>query len=122
MHSDVKEAVMWPLAKSGTPVLHQDDIDGIRSLYGIWEINVDLTFVVPLNPQLQWLLLWWLWDIITNWILSSRYDCAIADEGTIRVKYYHAQKSKGNNLVSSKSPHTHEEVTQEVTSSLLING
>lgn len=35
MHSDVKEAVMWPLAKSGTPVLHQDDIDGIHSLYGI---------------------------------------------------------------------------------------
>lgn len=34
-HSDVKEAVMWPLAKSGRPVLHQDDIDGIHSLYGM---------------------------------------------------------------------------------------
>lgn len=33
-HSDVKEAVMWPIAKSGRPVLHQDDIDGIHSLYG----------------------------------------------------------------------------------------
>lgn len=33
-HSDVKEAVMWPLAKFGRPVLHQDDIDGIHSLYG----------------------------------------------------------------------------------------
>ena len=34
-HSDVKDAVMWPLAKFGTPVLHQDDIDGIHSLYGM---------------------------------------------------------------------------------------
>lgn len=53
-HSDVQEAVMWPLAKSGTPVLHQDDIDGIRSLYGMWEKkNVHLSLVVSLNPQLQ---------------------------------------------------------------------
>lgn len=33
-HSDVKDAVMWPLAKNGNPKLDQDDIDGIISLYG----------------------------------------------------------------------------------------
>lgn len=33
-HSDVKGTVMWPTASRGTPKLHQDDIDGIRSLYG----------------------------------------------------------------------------------------
>lgn len=33
-HSDVKGAVMWPTASRGTPKLHKDDIDGVRSLYG----------------------------------------------------------------------------------------
>ena len=33
-HSNVRGSVMWPLARSGTPVMHQDDIDGINSLYG----------------------------------------------------------------------------------------
>lgn len=33
-HSNVQGAVMWPLARNGRPVLHQDDIDGINSLYG----------------------------------------------------------------------------------------
>ena len=36
-HSDVKGTVMWPTASRGTPKLHQDDIDGIRSLYGMWK-------------------------------------------------------------------------------------
>lgn len=34
-HSDVKGTVMWPTASRGTPKLHQDDIDGIRSIYGV---------------------------------------------------------------------------------------
>ena len=25
---------MWPTARKGRPILHKDDIDGIRSLYG----------------------------------------------------------------------------------------
>ena len=33
-HSNVRGSVMWPNAKSGAPTLHQDDINGIRSLYG----------------------------------------------------------------------------------------
>ena len=33
-HSNVQGAVMWPTAKTGTPRLHQDDINGIKSLYG----------------------------------------------------------------------------------------
>lgn len=33
-HSDVKGSVMWPTASTGAPTLHQDDINGIRSLYG----------------------------------------------------------------------------------------
>lgn len=33
-HSDVKDSVMWPLARNGKPVLDQDDIDAINSLYG----------------------------------------------------------------------------------------
>lgn len=33
-HSDVKDSVMWPTARKGRPILHKDDIDGIRSLYG----------------------------------------------------------------------------------------
>ena len=33
-HSDVKGSIMWPTANRGTPTLHQDDINGIRSLYG----------------------------------------------------------------------------------------
>lgn len=33
-HSNVKGSVMWPTASKGTPKLHQDDIKGIRSLYG----------------------------------------------------------------------------------------
>lgn len=33
-HSTVKGSVMWPTAKKGRPTLHQDDINGIRSLYG----------------------------------------------------------------------------------------
>ncbi|XP_078381219.1 collagenase 3-like [Oculina patagonica] len=33
-HSNVKGSVMWPTAKTGWPTLHQDDINGIRSLYG----------------------------------------------------------------------------------------
>lgn len=32
-HSNVKGSVMYPLAKIGRPVLHNDDINGIRSLY-----------------------------------------------------------------------------------------
>ena len=33
-HSNVKGSIMWPTAKKGTPTLHSDDINGIRSLYG----------------------------------------------------------------------------------------
>ena len=33
-HSNVKGSIMWPTAKKGTPTLHQDDINGIRYLYG----------------------------------------------------------------------------------------
>ena len=33
-HSNVQGSIMWPTARGGVPVLHQDDIDGIRSLYG----------------------------------------------------------------------------------------
>ena len=33
-HSNVQGAVMWPTVKTGTPTLHQDDINGITSLYG----------------------------------------------------------------------------------------
>lgn len=33
-HSDVKGTVMWPTASKGEPRLHQDDVNGIRSLYG----------------------------------------------------------------------------------------
>ena len=40
-HSNVKGSVMWPTAKDGTPTLHQDDINGIRSLYGKCE-KIDL--------------------------------------------------------------------------------
>lgn len=38
-HSNVQGAVMWPLARNGRPVLHQDDIDGINSLYGRYTQN-----------------------------------------------------------------------------------
>ena len=34
-HSDVKSSLMWPLARKGKPQLNQDDIAGIRSLYGM---------------------------------------------------------------------------------------
>jgi len=36
-HSDVLDAVMYPYYSGYIPnfALHQDDIDGIRSLYGI---------------------------------------------------------------------------------------
>jgi len=34
MHSNVRGSVMWPLARTGKPVMHQDDINGINSLYG----------------------------------------------------------------------------------------
>ena len=37
-HSNVKGTVMWPTAKIGAPTLHQDDINGIRSLYGKWAL------------------------------------------------------------------------------------
>ena len=33
-HSNVQGSVMWPTAKTGTPKLHQDNINGITSLYG----------------------------------------------------------------------------------------
>ena len=33
-HSTVKGSVMWPIAKHGEPEIHEDDIKGIRSLYG----------------------------------------------------------------------------------------
>ncbi|KAM7433592.1 the peptidase M10A [Porites harrisoni] len=38
-HSDVKGSVMWPTASKGTPKLHQDDMKGIRSLYGKFSIT-----------------------------------------------------------------------------------
>lgn len=38
-HSDVKGSVMWPTASKGTPKLHQDDVKGIRSLYGKFSIT-----------------------------------------------------------------------------------
>ena len=38
-HSDVRGSVMWPTAKTGAPVLHTDDSNGIRSLHGkYWSI------------------------------------------------------------------------------------
>ena len=48
-HSNVKGSVMWPTASKGTPRLHQDDINGIRSLYGKFSIThlinlIDLEF------------------------------------------------------------------------------
>jgi len=33
-HSTAKDSVMWPTAKKGRPTLHQDDVNGIHSLYG----------------------------------------------------------------------------------------
>ena len=33
-HSNVKGSIMWPTVKAETPKLHQDDMNGIRSLYG----------------------------------------------------------------------------------------
>ena len=34
-HSNVKGTVMWPTASRGKPKLHQDDVAGIRSIYGV---------------------------------------------------------------------------------------
>ena len=31
-HSDVWGSVMWPAARTGTPALHQSDINGIGSI------------------------------------------------------------------------------------------
>lgn len=39
MHSNVRGSVMWPLAKSGKPRMHQDDINGINALYGAVSVN-----------------------------------------------------------------------------------
>lgn len=40
MHSNVRGSVMWPLAKTGKPVMHQDDINGINSLYGSVTVRI----------------------------------------------------------------------------------
>ena len=46
-HSDVKGAVMWPTASKGRVKLHQDDIDGIRKLYGMLQ-DVYVNFILLL--------------------------------------------------------------------------
>ena len=47
MHSNVRGSVMWPLARTGKPVMHQDDINGINSLYG--SVTVRTSMVVFTN-------------------------------------------------------------------------
>lgn len=49
-HSDVKGSVMWPTASRGTPKLHDDDIKGIRSLYGMLEQHLTPNHLAFLSP------------------------------------------------------------------------
>lgn len=35
-HSDVWDSVMWPAARTGAPALHQNDINGVGSHYGVF--------------------------------------------------------------------------------------
>ena len=41
---------MWPTASRGTPKLHDDDIKGIRSLYGMLEQHLTPNHLAFLSP------------------------------------------------------------------------